>query len=122
MRAFRRVFVLGFAIALAGVLFHFAIANAQQAGRNSGSDEPAVKVGAARPSQSGDSAHVAAAPDPLGAPVVVDGKTLFTIQERLFTFSPEQRAQAIEQRIEWLSKQPRDRIQKVHGEDQGKSR
>lgn len=38
-----------------------------------------------------------------GAPVVAGGKTLFTVQERLFTFSPEDRAKTIAGRVLWLS-------------------
>jgi len=119
MRAFSRVFVLGCAIALAGALFQFAIANAQQVGRDSGSEEVAAKVEGAQPTQTGESTQASPTLDRLGAPVEVDGKTLFTVQERLFTFSPEQRAKAIEERIQWLSKQPQNRIREVHAEDQG---
>ncbi|MGH9681447.1 MAG: mechanosensitive ion channel family protein [Candidatus Acidiferrales bacterium] len=48
-----------------------------------------------------------------GAPVIVGGKTLFTVQERLFTFSPEDRAKTIGDRVAWLSKQPLSRIRSL---------
>ncbi|MGH9716121.1 MAG: mechanosensitive ion channel family protein [Candidatus Acidiferrales bacterium] len=118
MRVFSRVFSISVSIALAGMLFHFSAANAQQPVRIS-SHEAAVTMGAAQLHQSGGSAQASPVIDPLGAPVIVDGKTLFTVQERLFTFSPAQRAEAIEERIEWLSKQSRNRIREVHAEDQG---
>lgn len=50
--------------------------------------------------------QAAASPQPPGAPVVVDGKTLFYVPARMFTFSPADRARTIAERIEWLSKQP----------------
>jgi small-conductance mechanosensitive channel len=54
-----------------------------------------------------------------GAPVVVDGKTLFVVRENLFTFSPQQRAQTITGHVVWLSKQPKDRINGVRVVDEG---
>ncbi|HEY2380371.1 MAG TPA: mechanosensitive ion channel family protein [Terriglobia bacterium] len=40
------------------------------------------------------------------APVVVDGKDLFVVHERIFSFSPEDRAKAVSERILRLSQQP----------------
>jgi small-conductance mechanosensitive channel len=50
---------------------------------------------------------------PAGAPVIVRGKTLFVVRGRLFTFSPEDRARTISQRIAFLSQQPLSRIREV---------
>jgi len=54
-----------------------------------------------------------------GVPVVVNGKTLFHVRERLFTFSAEARAKAIAEKIAWLSKQPLNRIQAISVLDEG---
>jgi small-conductance mechanosensitive channel len=54
---------------------------------------------------------------PVGAPVIVAGKTLFYVPARMFTFSPEDRAKTIAERIEWLSKQSAARIRTVHTEN-----
>ena len=54
---------------------------------------------------------------PVGAPVIVSGKTLFYVPARMFTFSPEDRAKTIAERVEWLSKQSPARIRAVHTED-----
>jgi len=51
--------------------------------------------------------------EPTGAPVLVGGNTLFTVRERLFTFSPEDRARTISGRVNWLSKQPLPRIRAI---------
>jgi small-conductance mechanosensitive channel len=47
---------------------------------------------------------------PTGAPVVVDGRTLFYVPSRMFTFSPEDRARAIAERVQFLSRQAPSRI------------
>jgi small-conductance mechanosensitive channel len=47
----------------------------------------------------------------VGAPVVVGGRTLFYVPSRMFTFSPEERAQAIAQRVQLLSRQTTSRIE-----------
>ncbi len=54
---------------------------------------------------------------PAGAPVVVGGKTLFYVPARMFTFSPEDRAKAIAERVSWLSRQSPERIRAIHTED-----
>lgn len=61
--------------------------------------------------------QAATSPQPPGAPVVVDGKTLFYVPARMFTFSPADRARTIAERIEWLSKQPPAYIRAVHTEE-----
>jgi len=54
-----------------------------------------------------------------GAPVQVQGKTLFLIQEGYFSFTAEDRAKALEARIVELSRQPKARIEalQVHDEE-----
>jgi len=52
------------------------------------------------------------------APVIVKGKTLFTVQERVYSFSPEDRAKAIAERIRKLYEDPRVSIDSVRVEDQ----
>jgi small-conductance mechanosensitive channel len=54
---------------------------------------------------------------PVGAPVVVSGKTLFYVPARMFTFSAEDRAKAIAERVEWLSRQSPAQIRAVHTEE-----
>lgn len=54
---------------------------------------------------------------PLGAPVVVGGKTLFYVPARMFTFSPEDRAKAIAERVEALSHESPAQIRAVHTEE-----
>jgi small-conductance mechanosensitive channel len=54
---------------------------------------------------------------PTGAPVVVDGKTLFYVPARMFTFSPEERAKTIAERVKWLSRQAPQRIRAVRTEN-----
>lgn len=115
MRTYRHRFTCGVALALAGLLLPFAAANAGQKVKSAAIGQTA-KTQASNPntpSQSGGSAGT-------GAPVVVDGNTIFTVRESLFTFSPQGRAQAIADRIEWLSKQPENRILTVRTEDQGR--
>jgi hypothetical protein len=53
-----------------------------------------------------------------GAPVQVQGKTLFVIQEGYFSFTPPDRASAIAARIERLSKESRARIEAVRTYDE----
>jgi small-conductance mechanosensitive channel len=48
-----------------------------------------------------------------GAPVIVGGKTLFYVPSRMFTFSPEERARAIAQRVQFLARQTPARIQGI---------
>ena len=58
----------------------------------------------------------------VGAPVIVDGRTLFYVPSRMFTFSPEDRARAIAERVQFLSQTdheqdrggPRRRRRKLH--------
>ncbi|MGB8473124.1 MAG: mechanosensitive ion channel domain-containing protein [Candidatus Acidiferrum sp.] len=54
-----------------------------------------------------------------GVPVLVKGKTLFHVRARLFTFSAEDRAKAITEKVVWLSKQPLSRIQAISVVDEG---
>jgi small-conductance mechanosensitive channel len=56
-------------------------------------------------------------PAAVGAPVVVNGETLFYVPSRMFTFSPEERAQAIAARVRLLSEMAPSRIQAIHAED-----
>lgn len=58
-------------------------------------------------------------PENAGAPVLAGGQTLFTVHERLFTFSAEDRANAVSQRVNWLSKQPLKRIQSISIAEEG---
>lgn len=50
----------------------------------------------------------------VGAPVIVDGRTLFYVPSRMFMFSPEDRARAIAERVQFLSRQTASRIQGVN--------
>ena len=59
----------------------------------------------------------APAAGPAGAPVVVGGETLFYVPARMFTFSPEDRAKTIAERVQWLAKQSPARIRAVHTEN-----
>ena len=43
---------------------------------------------------------------PAGAPVVLDGKTLFVVRERVMSFTPEDRASAIRRKLEMFLKDP----------------
>ncbi len=54
---------------------------------------------------------------PAGAPVVVAGQTLFYVPARMFTFSPEDRAKAIANHVQWLSGQSPAQIRTVHPEE-----
>ena len=56
---------------------------------------------------------------PPGAPVTLNGQTLFYVKGRLFTFSPEDRARTIQQRLVWLSKQPESQIRGLAVVDEG---
>lgn len=114
MRAHIHHFIFGIAFAVAGLLVPLVAASAGQQVKSSAIEQPA-KTQAANPNtppKSGGSAET-------GAPVQVDGKTILTVRESLFTFSPQQRAQAIADRIEWLSKQPENHILTVRTENQG---
>ena len=62
-------------------------------------------------------AQVAPAARPTGAPVVVGGQTLFYVRARMFTFSPEDRATTIAERVQALSGQTPAQIRAVHAED-----
>jgi small-conductance mechanosensitive channel len=75
-----------------------------------------VVVGAQQTSSKTTAAQAAL---PAGVPVVVAGKTLFTVREGLFTFSPAARAQTIAERVVWLSRQPEARIRAVGVDDEG---
>ncbi len=68
-------------------------------------------------SQAASSQNAASAAHPAGAPVVVDGETLFYVPARMFTFSAEDRAKTIAERVEWLSRQTPARIRAVHIEN-----
>ncbi|HVB86704.1 MAG TPA: mechanosensitive ion channel family protein [Candidatus Dormibacteraeota bacterium] len=114
MRAYIRLFTCGVALALTALLLPLAPANAGQKVNSAATGQTAKTLAAnpAAPPQKGGSAET-------GAPVVVSGKTIFTVRESLFTFSPQQRAQAIVDRVEWLSKQPENRILTVRTENEG---
>ncbi|HTZ75285.1 MAG TPA: mechanosensitive ion channel domain-containing protein [Candidatus Aquilonibacter sp.] len=71
----------------------------------------------ARPQEGRQQQQAVTSGQPAGAPVVVGGKTLFYVQARMFTFSPEDRAKTIAERVEWLSKQSPARIRAVHTEN-----
>jgi small-conductance mechanosensitive channel len=122
MRALTRLFTRSFALALAGMLLQFAVAKAQQQPRNVRPERTAQSM---RQNQVGQGPQPSKAMrtgskvPPLGAPVVVDGRTLFTVQARLLTFSPEERAKTITERVMWLSKQPAASIRALHAEDDG---
>ena len=51
------------------------------------------------------------------APVTVDGRTLLLIHERMLSFSPEERAKAISERIEALANQPPAPAPGIHASD-----
>jgi small-conductance mechanosensitive channel len=68
-------------------------------------------------SQAAPQQRESASAQPVGAPVVVGGKTLFYVPARMFTFSPEDRAKTIAGRVEWLSRQSPARIRAVHTEN-----
>jgi len=53
----------------------------------------------------------------IGAPVIVDNRTLFYVPARMFTFSPEDRAKAVSERVDWLSHQSPEQIRAVHTEE-----
>jgi len=53
-----------------------------------------------------------------GSPVIVNGKTLFVIQEGYFAFTADARATAIEARIENLSRLPQSRIAAIRTYDE----
>jgi small-conductance mechanosensitive channel len=74
---------------------------------------------AAAPQQTSPGQNAAQPAVAAGAPVVAGGKTLFTVRERLFTFSPEDRAKTIADRVNWLSKQPLSRIRALRVADDG---
>ena len=64
------------------------------------------------PAGSQTSAKAPAAPAPIpGAPVQVQGKTLFVIQEGYFSFTAQDRAKALESRILDFSRQSKSRIE-----------
>lgn len=122
MRALASLFVRGIAVSLAAMLLQFAVANAQQPTRSVGAEKEAKPAVQDQPGQSPQSsaANRAGSKAPRqGAPVVVEGKTLFALHERLFTFSPEERAKTITEHIIWLSKQPASAIRGVRTEDDG---
>lgn len=56
-----------------------------------------------------------------GAPVDLNGRTLFYVRGRLFTFSPEDRAKTIEQRLAWLSRQSEGTIRSLSVIEEGNS-
>jgi small-conductance mechanosensitive channel len=97
MRPINRLLAPCFAVLLVGFFGSWRVAGASQG----------PKTAVAQPTQA------------KGAPVVVDGKTLFLVHETLFTFSPQERAQTIAGRVVWLSKQPEDRIRSVRIVDEG---
>jgi small-conductance mechanosensitive channel len=67
-----------------------------------------------------------ASPEPLPAqtagqnkaPVVVGDKTLFYVEERVYSFSPADRARMIAERIQRLYKEPRFSLDAIHVEDE----
>ncbi|MGH9686243.1 MAG: mechanosensitive ion channel family protein [Candidatus Acidiferrales bacterium] len=110
MRASSRFVILCVATLIAVALLQPAVSKAQQPRRSAVPQQVAQTTQADRQTQP---------TPPLGAPVVIDGKTLFTVREQLFTFSPQQRAQTTVERVDWLSKQPKNQIQSTHPEDEG---
>jgi len=55
---------------------------------------------------------------PVKAPVVVGGETLFYVQERVYSFSPEDRAKAITEKILKLYKDPRISLRSIRVEEE----
>jgi small-conductance mechanosensitive channel len=51
------------------------------------------------------------------APIVVDGRTLFYVEERVLSFSAADRARAIGERIEKLCKEPQSSLNAIHVEE-----
>jgi small-conductance mechanosensitive channel len=86
-----------FALLLAGMFGFSSVSTAQQSPRTE---------------------NTAQSSEATGAPVIANGKTLFTVRERLFTFSPEDRAKTIADRVNWLSEQPLDRIRALRVVDE----
>jgi len=56
-------------------------------------------------------------PEQNKAPVVLKGKTLFYVQERVYSFSPEERAKAISDRIRRLYEDSKIAIDSIHIEE-----
>jgi small-conductance mechanosensitive channel len=52
------------------------------------------------------------------SPVVVEGKTLFYVQERVYSFSPADRARAIAERIQRIYKETRFSLNAIHVEEE----
>jgi small-conductance mechanosensitive channel len=80
---------------------------ALSAQKKSKPEQPASKPAAAAPPQS----------EP-GAPVVVGGKTIFYVRERVFSFSPDDRANVIMQNIRRLAKQSPAEIKDIKTVDE----
>jgi small-conductance mechanosensitive channel len=119
MRGFSHLFARVMTLTLAVALWSFVAASIHRPARAAAFEQAAQsgQTGGRAPNDKTGQHGVIASP--LGAPVIIEGKTIFTIQERLFTFSPEERATTITQRIIWLSKQPASTIRAVHPEDDG---
>jgi small-conductance mechanosensitive channel len=66
-------------------------------------------LAAQQPAPPQEQAQAPPAP-PAGAPVIVDGRTLFYVPSRILSFSPEDRARAIAGRVQFLSQQVPSRI------------
>ena len=57
-------------------------------------------------------------PQPVGAPVIFGGETLFEIYDRLGPFTPQERVQAISERLARLAKDPFAKIESVTATEQ----
>lgn len=105
MRAIRYAFLL---CVLTGSLGWFPLPQAVLAQNQPHSQPTGREAQAAASSQA-----------PAEAPVVLRGKTLFVVRSRLFTFSPEDRARTVSQRLAFLSRQPLSRIREVTVQEEG---
>lgn len=70
-------------------------------------------VQAQQPAGQAPAAQPAAQQQPPGAPVMLRGRTLFYVQERILSFTPEDRARTIAERLERLYKDPLSSIEPV---------
>ncbi len=68
---------------------------------------------ARQPAAQEPAAQPAAQQQPPGAPVMLRGRTLFYVQERVFSFTPEDRARTIAERLERIYKDPLSSIEPV---------
>jgi small-conductance mechanosensitive channel len=68
---------------------------------------------AAKPKPEPKPAALEVAAKPSGSPVLLDGKTLFFVRERVMSFSPEDRASAIRRKLEVFLKDPLSRPEMI---------